>query len=95
MSTLRGASHNSSKVEAICRRGRYEANRSLRPHEPYGAEWVSTYTHACFPEASTAAIRLYAAGCSYWSAAASSASVMPNTVPLTRLSFLPLKVTLA
>src|SRR5216683_363907 len=55
---------------------------------------ASTYTQACFPDASRAAIRLYAATCSYRSAAASSASVISNTVPLTRLSSLPLNVTL-
>src|SRR5436309_10704830 len=57
-------------------------------HEGPGAERASTYTQARFPEASIAAIRLYAASCSYRSAAASSASVISNTVPLTRLSFL-------
>src|SRR5207237_2864165 len=63
-------------------------------HEVPGTEPALTYTQACFPEASVAATRLYAAGCSYRSAAASSASVISNTVPLTRLSFLPLNVTL-
>src|SRR5438309_10393600 len=63
--------------------------------EASGAERASTYTQACFPEAGFAVTRLYAAIRSYWSAAASSASVISNTVPLTRLSFLPLNVTLA
>ena len=47
------------------------------------------------PEAGLAAIRMYAASCSYRSAVTSSASVISNTVPLTRLSGLPLNVTLA
>jgi hypothetical protein len=40
------------------------------------------------------ATRLYAASRSNWSAAASSASVISNTLPLTRLSFLALNVTM-
>ncbi len=64
-------------------------------HEAPGAERASTYNQACFPEPSTAATRWYEASCSYRSAAASSASVISNTVPLTWLSFLPLNVTLA
>ena len=75
----------------------YRSKRKPRGgvQEAPGAERASTYTQACFPEASIAATRLYVASCSYWSAAASSASVISNTVPFTRLSFLPLNVTLA
>jgi hypothetical protein len=77
-----GADRGDRELEAGGQRG------TLKPQ-------ASTYTQACFPEASIAAIRVYAASCSYRSAAASSVSVISKTVPLTRLSFLPLNVTFA
>jgi ketosteroid isomerase-like protein len=52
------------------------------------------YTQACWPDASVAAIRVYASRRSYSSVAASSASVISNTMPRTRLSLRPLNVTL-